>query len=163
MAEDYVTVEGERSKYFGPDGTYYQGGNGVTVNNLDSDFFFQQIKDSGIIDRLLALAPPRGPKPEVKQSVRGLRGRLQPLPVRRGAAGTGSRPQPCTGKRVGAADHREGRLPPLLPTGRAGERRRRDPRHCASATAHAVAAARLYRPRVVDAQFLAQLGGDWRN
>jgi acyl-homoserine-lactone acylase len=71
MAEDYVTVEGERSKYFGPDGTYYQGGNGVTVNNLDSDFFFQQIKDSGIIDRLLALAPPRGPKPEVKQAVKG--------------------------------------------------------------------------------------------
>jgi acyl-homoserine-lactone acylase len=71
MAEDHVTVEGERSKYFGPDGTYYQGGNGVTVNNLDSDFFFQQIKDSHIIDKLLAKPPPFGPKPEVKQAVRG--------------------------------------------------------------------------------------------
>jgi acyl-homoserine-lactone acylase len=71
MAEDYVTVEGERSKYFGPDGTYYQGGNGVTVNNLDSDFFFQQIKDSHIIGRLLAKPPPLGPKGEVKQAVRG--------------------------------------------------------------------------------------------
>jgi acyl-homoserine-lactone acylase len=71
MAEDYVTVEGERSKWFGPDGTYYQGGNGVTVNNLDSDFFFQQIKDSGIIGKLVSKAPPMGPKPEVRQAVRG--------------------------------------------------------------------------------------------
>ena len=71
MAEDYVTVEGERSKYFGPDGTYTQGGNGVTVNNLDSDFFFQQIKDAGTIEKLLALAPPRGPRPEVRDAVRG--------------------------------------------------------------------------------------------
>ncbi len=71
MAEDYVTVEAQRSKYFGPDGTYYQGGNGVTVNNLDSDFFFQQIKDSHIIEKLLAKPPPFGPKSEVKQAVRG--------------------------------------------------------------------------------------------
>ncbi len=71
MAEDYVTVEGQRSKYFGPDGTYYQGGNGITVNNLDSDFFFQQIKDSHVIDKLLAKPAPMGPKPEVKQAVQG--------------------------------------------------------------------------------------------
>jgi acyl-homoserine-lactone acylase len=71
MAQDYVTVDGERSKYFGPDGSYYQGGNGVTANNLDSDFFFQQIKDSGIISKLLAKRPPMGPKPEVRQAVRG--------------------------------------------------------------------------------------------
>jgi acyl-homoserine-lactone acylase len=71
MAEDYVTVEGERSRYFGPDGSYYQGGNGVTANNLDSDFFFQQIKDSHVIDTLLAKPPPMGPKPEVREAVRG--------------------------------------------------------------------------------------------
>src|SRR5919201_6090023 len=58
MAEDYVTVRGERSRFFGPGGTYYQGGNDVTANNLDSDFFFQQIKDSGVIQRLLSLPPP---------------------------------------------------------------------------------------------------------
>jgi acyl-homoserine-lactone acylase len=71
MAEDYVTVEGERSKYFGPDGSYYQGGNGVTAGNLDSDFFFQQIKDSGVIGKLLAMPAPMGPKPEVREAVRG--------------------------------------------------------------------------------------------
>jgi acyl-homoserine-lactone acylase len=71
MAEDYVTVEGERSRYFGPDGSYYQGGNGVTANNLDSDFFFQQIKDAGIVDKLLAKPAPLGPKPEVREAVQG--------------------------------------------------------------------------------------------
>jgi acyl-homoserine-lactone acylase len=71
MAEDYVTVEGERSRWFGPDGSYYQGGNGVTASNLDSDFFFQQIKDSRVVDKLLARPAPLGPKPEVRQAVRG--------------------------------------------------------------------------------------------
>src|SRR3954452_24420107 len=71
MAEDYVTVEGERARYFGPDGSYYQGGNGVTANNLDSDFFFQQIKDSDVVDHLLAKPAPLGPKPEVRQAVAG--------------------------------------------------------------------------------------------
>ncbi len=54
MAEDYVTVDAQRSRYFGPAGSYEQRGNGVTVANLDSDFFFQQIIDSGAINRLLA-------------------------------------------------------------------------------------------------------------
>lgn len=71
MAEDYVTVEGERSRYFGPDGSYYQGGNDVTANNLDSDFFFQQIKDSHVVDQLLAKPAPLGPKLEVRQAVQG--------------------------------------------------------------------------------------------
>jgi acyl-homoserine-lactone acylase len=71
MAEDYVTVEGQRSRYFGPDGSYYQGGNSVTANNLDSDFFFQQIKDSHIVNRLLAKPAPLGPKTEVREAVQG--------------------------------------------------------------------------------------------
>jgi acyl-homoserine-lactone acylase len=71
MAEDYVTVRGERSRFFGPNGSYYQGGNDQTANNLDSDFFFQQIKDSGIVQKLLGLKPPLGPKPEVLDAVRG--------------------------------------------------------------------------------------------
>src|SRR5437879_3135720 len=43
MAEDYVTVDAERSRFFGPKGSYPQRGNGVSPNNLNSDFFFQQI------------------------------------------------------------------------------------------------------------------------
>ena len=71
MADDYVTVTAQRSKYFGPTGTYEQRGNGVTVTNLDSDFFFQQIIDSHIINKLLAQGPPNGPLPGVFQMVAG--------------------------------------------------------------------------------------------
>jgi acyl-homoserine-lactone acylase len=71
MAEDYVTVDAQRSRYFGPTGTYEQRGNGVTVSNLDSDFFFQQIIDSGVIDRLLARPFPLGPRPQVFAMVKG--------------------------------------------------------------------------------------------
>src|SRR3954452_9984283 len=71
LAETYVTVDAERARWFGAEGTYEQRGNGVTVRNLDSDFFFQQIIDSGIIDRLLAKSPPDGLQPAAKQVVTG--------------------------------------------------------------------------------------------
>jgi len=71
MAEDYVTVDAERSRFFGPNGSYPQRGNGVTANNLDSDFFFQQIVDSHVIDELLAKPPPIGPAQEVRDLARG--------------------------------------------------------------------------------------------
>ncbi len=71
MAEDYATVDAQRSRYFGPSGSYLQGGNGVTVDNLDSDFFWQQIIDSHVIDHLLSLPPPLGLETEAKQTVQG--------------------------------------------------------------------------------------------
>ena len=71
LADTYVTVNGERSRYFGPDGNWYQGGNGTFPNNLNSDFFFQRIKDRHVIEDLLAQPPPQGPLPEVKDGVRG--------------------------------------------------------------------------------------------
>ncbi len=52
MANDYVTVAAQRSRYFGPGGVYVQGGNGASSTNLDSDLFFRQIIDSGVIRRL---------------------------------------------------------------------------------------------------------------
>jgi len=58
MASDYVTVEAQRSRYFGPNGVDIQRGNGIVVSNLDSDLFFQQIIDSGVVQRLArALSP----------------------------------------------------------------------------------------------------------
>jgi acyl-homoserine-lactone acylase len=71
LAETYVTVDAERARWFGPKEGYQQRGNGVDTNNLDSDFFFQQIIDSGIIDRLLAKPPPDGLQPAARQVVRG--------------------------------------------------------------------------------------------
>src|SRR5436190_3051184 len=71
MAEDYVTVDAQRSRFFGPNGSYVQRGNGISSNNLNSDFFFQQINDSHVIDDLLAKPPPVGPQQEVRDLVRG--------------------------------------------------------------------------------------------
>lgn len=71
VAEQYVTVNGERSRYFGPNGSYSQGGNGSSNNNLNSDFFYQRIKDAGTIEELLLLAPPAGPRPEIGELARG--------------------------------------------------------------------------------------------
>ncbi len=62
MANDYVTVEAQRSRYFGPGASYIQRGNGVIVSNLDSDLFFRQIIDSRTVERLA-----RDPSPAERQ------------------------------------------------------------------------------------------------
>lgn len=97
IAEDYVTVDAQRSRFFGPEGSYEQRGNGVSVNNLDSDFFYQQIIDSGVIGKLLAQPYPFGPKPGVRQLVAGyVRGYDRYLRSVGGSAGV---PDPrCRGK-----------------------------------------------------------------
>src|SRR5262245_51568470 len=64
LADVYVTVNGQRSRYFGPDGSYTVGGNGTVNNNLNSDFFYRRIIDNHTIEHLLSLHPPRGPRPE---------------------------------------------------------------------------------------------------
>src|SRR5204862_5347653 len=71
MAEDYVTVDGQRSRFFGPDGSYVQRGNGIRSNNLNSDFFWQQIIDNHTVENLLAQPPPNGPAQEIKDGIRG--------------------------------------------------------------------------------------------
>lgn len=71
MADDYATVDAQRARYFGPDGTYAQRGNGVTTNNLDSDLFWKQVIDSRIVEKLVAQRAPLGPKTEVRDGVRG--------------------------------------------------------------------------------------------
>ena len=79
IAETYVTVRAERSRYtgngvegtFGPDGSYPQRGNGFGANNLNSDFFYQRIIDKGIIENLLDDPAPAGPEPEIREGVRG--------------------------------------------------------------------------------------------
>ena len=71
MADDYVTVEGQRSRYFGPDGTYVQVGLPAS-KNIDSDFYWKQVVSSGTISRLLA--PTSGPSavtPQVRKLVEG--------------------------------------------------------------------------------------------
>jgi acyl-homoserine-lactone acylase len=71
MAEDYITADAQRSRFFGANGSYEQRALGLTVNNLDSDFFFQRIIDSHVIERLVSQPPPNGPKPEVRNLIKG--------------------------------------------------------------------------------------------
>src|SRR3954462_11421731 len=66
MADQYVTVRAQRSKFFGTDGTYVQRGNGTTVNNLDSDFFWQRIIDDHVVEKLMDRPAPFGPRADVR-------------------------------------------------------------------------------------------------
>ena len=43
MADIYTTVRGERSKYFGPDGTWQLTGNGIPYTNLEADFAHKRV------------------------------------------------------------------------------------------------------------------------
>ncbi len=71
MADDYVTVDGERSRFFGADATYLQRGNGYASTNLDSDVFWKGVIASGVVEELIATPAPMGPKAEVKQIAKG--------------------------------------------------------------------------------------------
>jgi acyl-homoserine-lactone acylase len=71
MADTYTTVRAQRSKHFGEGGSYVFRGNGSTVNNLNSDFFFQQVIDDQRVEALVAQPAPNGPKPELRKMVTG--------------------------------------------------------------------------------------------
>lgn len=46
IAEEYVTVDGQRSRHFGPDGRYTLTSNGQSYTNLQSDLFFTLLKEN---------------------------------------------------------------------------------------------------------------------
>lgn len=66
MLDDYVTVRGERARYFGRDGSYSIPAVPVTANNVDSDFFWKLLADNAAVARFKA-----GAAPEVQQASRG--------------------------------------------------------------------------------------------
>ncbi|WP_424186609.1 penicillin acylase family protein [Actinokineospora sp. G85] len=65
LAETYVTVNAERSLFFGPDAPA-QAGITTAGSSLNSDLHFQRINDSGIVDGYARSAPSR-----VRDLVRG--------------------------------------------------------------------------------------------
>ena len=71
IASEYVTVNGERSKYFGADGKWTFSGNGTTYDNIDADTYFGWAKQQHYAEDLLAQPPPVGPLPGVRKSVAG--------------------------------------------------------------------------------------------
>lgn len=70
-AEIYLTTSADRSRFFGPDGTYQTPALNFTVDNLSSDFFWQRIIDDRVVEELVALQPPKGPLPRMREIVRG--------------------------------------------------------------------------------------------
>src|ERR671914_2133144 len=60
LADIVVTVNAQRSRYFGPDD-----------GNLESDFFYQRIKDMRTVQRLARRRAPHGPSQIVRDTVKG--------------------------------------------------------------------------------------------
>lgn len=71
LAQDFVTVNGERSQYFGPNNLAVNYSAGVDPTNLDSDMFWQQVKNSGHYRSQLKAKPPIGPLPRLLQLYEG--------------------------------------------------------------------------------------------
>lgn len=86
LANIYLTVSAQRSKYLGPDGDGYPSLS-EAKNNLHSDLFFQQINDSGVVDRLVAQPAPQGPRREVREIVSGYVDGFNAYLARTGRAG----------------------------------------------------------------------------
>ncbi|MEU6576857.1 penicillin acylase family protein [Streptomyces sp. NPDC046805] len=70
LADGFVTVRGERSRYFGPDAAP-DGSLSSATRNLTSDLYFRGVREAGTVEKLLATPAPAGPGPEVKDLVRG--------------------------------------------------------------------------------------------
>ena len=70
IADTFVTVRAQRSRYFGPN-RFTVASAKPSDRNLDSDFFWQSIIDRGVVEKLLARKPPLGPKPPSKAAIRG--------------------------------------------------------------------------------------------
>lgn len=65
LADTYLTVNAQRSRYLGPDAPANDA-YGDARNSLASDLFHRQVIDSGIVERSLGAA-----RPEVRELVRG--------------------------------------------------------------------------------------------
>nr|WP_073756110.1 penicillin acylase family protein [Streptomyces sp. CB03234] len=70
LADGFVTVRGERSRHFGPDGAP-DGALSSATTNLSSDLYFRGVRDAGTVERLLAVPAPAGPSRDAKELMRG--------------------------------------------------------------------------------------------
>ncbi|MEV8593731.1 penicillin acylase family protein [Streptomyces sp. NPDC052012] len=70
LADGFVTVRGDRSRFFGPDAAT-DGSLSSAATNLASDLYFRGVREARTVERLLAEPAPRGPSREVKEMMRG--------------------------------------------------------------------------------------------
>jgi len=71
FADQVMTLRGQRSQHFGPNSPAYQYVGGFNDPNIKSDFFWQRVRDSGVVDRIAKLKPPEGPTADARALYRG--------------------------------------------------------------------------------------------
>jgi len=72
LAETFLTVDGERSAFLGPEGVFKnESEGGLQFTNLNSDVYWTSIKDQQTIQKLLKLPYPQGPSAEGLEAVKG--------------------------------------------------------------------------------------------
>ena len=74
LADDIVTVNGQRSRYFGPNGLSVNYSAGASDTNLSSDLYWNYVRSSGLIKRELSTPPPNGPTLEIRSLYAGFAG-----------------------------------------------------------------------------------------
>jgi acyl-homoserine-lactone acylase len=70
IADIYVTLSAQRSRYFGPDAPA-DPAVGKASTNLASDLHFQQVNDSKLVEQTIARPAPLGPRKEAREIIRG--------------------------------------------------------------------------------------------
>ncbi|MFD4027195.1 penicillin acylase family protein [Streptomyces sp. NPDC058576] len=70
LADGFLTVRGERSRFFGPDAAPDLSLSSAATN-LSSDLYFRGVRDSGTVEKLLKVPAPAGPSRDVKETMRG--------------------------------------------------------------------------------------------
>jgi acyl-homoserine-lactone acylase len=70
LADGFVTVRGERSRFFGPDAAPDLSLSSA-VRNLSSDLYFRGVREAGTVEHLLARPAPAGPSGSAKELMRG--------------------------------------------------------------------------------------------
>ncbi|MBM7058032.1 acylase [Streptomyces durocortorensis] len=70
LADGFLTVRGERSRFFGPDAAP-DFSLSSAATNLSSDLYFRGVRNSGTVKRLLKVPAPAGPSRDVKETMRG--------------------------------------------------------------------------------------------
>ena len=72
LAETFLTVDGERSAFFGPEGVFKnEAEGGLQFTNLNSDIYWTSIKQQQTVQKLLKLPYPQGPSTEGREAARG--------------------------------------------------------------------------------------------
>jgi acyl-homoserine-lactone acylase len=73
LADRVVTLRGERSKYFGPSAGANDpfAGDEGPPSNLSSDVYYRGLRQSAVVQRLLARPAPMGPTEELRRLVDG--------------------------------------------------------------------------------------------